>query len=73
MALQFIDFANGVFSLIFVSISILIGLTIFSKYFEYKRRIYLLLGLTWIGMSAPWTPSSISLLTFFALSLSLKY
>ena len=64
MALQPIDIANGVFSLIFVSISILIGLKIISKYFEYKRRTYLLIGLTWIGMSAPWTPSSISLLTF---------
>jgi hypothetical protein len=65
MALQPIDIANGVFSIIFVSISILIGLTIISKYFEYKRRTYLLIGLTWIGMSAPWTPSSISLLTYF--------
>ena len=64
MALQPIDIANGVFSIIFVSISILIGLTIISKYFEYKRRTYLLIGLTWIGMSAPWTPSSISLLTY---------
>ena len=64
MALQPIDIANGIFSIIFVSISILIGLTIISKYFEHKRRTYLLIGLTWIGMSAPWTPSSISLLTF---------
>ncbi len=64
MALLPIDIANGVFSIIFVSISILIGLTIISKYFEHKRRTYLLIGLTWIGMSAPWTPSSISLLSY---------
>jgi len=74
MALQPIDIANGVFSLIFVSISILIGIKIISKYFEYKRRTYLLIGLTWIGMSAPWTPSSISLLTYllFGVVLSIE-
>ena len=47
MALQPIDIANGVFSLIFVLISILIGLTIISKYFKYKRRTYLLIGMTY--------------------------
>ena len=64
MALTILDIANGVFSIIFVSISILIGFTIISKYFQYKQKTYLLIGLTWIGMSAPWTPSSISLITY---------
>ena len=72
MALQPIDIANGVFSLIFVSISILIGIKIISKYFEYKRRTYLLIGLTWIGMSAPWTPSSISLITYLLFGVVLR-
>ena len=74
MALQPIDIANGVFSIIFVTISIIIGLTIISKYFELKRRTYLLIGFTWIGMSAPWTPSSISLLTYllFGVVLSIE-
>ena len=72
MALTILDIANGVFSIIFVSISILIGLTIISKYFQYKQRTYLLIGLTWIGMSTPWTPSSISLLTYLLFGIVLR-
>jgi hypothetical protein len=52
-----------------VSISILIGLTIASKYFRYKQKIYLLIGLTWIGMAAVWIPSSLSLLTYLILGM----
>lgn len=30
------------------------------KYFELKKSIFLLVGITWIGLSEPWWPSSIS-------------
>ncbi|MBD3255512.1 MAG: hypothetical protein GF383_10485 [Candidatus Lokiarchaeota archaeon] len=69
MALTILDITNGIFSIIFVVISIIIGLTIMAKYFAYKQRTYLLIGLTWIGMASTWTPSSISLVVFLTLGM----
>ena len=62
MALEALDIVNGIFSLIFVAISLLVGLIILSKYFQYKERIYFLVGFTWILISEPWWPSSLSFL-----------
>ncbi len=62
MALEALDIVNGIFSLIFVAISLLVGLIILSKYFQYKERIYFLVGSTWILISEPWWPSSLSFL-----------
>jgi len=56
------EFANGLFSLIYVFIAALIGLIIASKYFKYKQRILLLMGFTWIFIGCPWWPSSTSFL-----------
>ena len=62
MALEPLDIINGIFSIIFVLISLLIGFIILSKYFKFKERIYYLVGVTWIFISEPWWPSSISFL-----------
>ncbi len=62
MSLSLLDTVNGVFSLIFVAISLLIGFIILSRFFKYKERIYLLVGATWIFISEPWWPSSLSFL-----------
>ncbi|MFX0003657.1 MAG: hypothetical protein ACFE9C_03970 [Candidatus Hodarchaeota archaeon] len=62
MSLTPIDTVNGIFSLIFVVISIFIGLIILTRFFKYKERIYFLVGATWIFISEPWWPSSISFL-----------
>ncbi len=62
MSLSLLDTLNGVFSLIFVAISLLIGFIILSRFFKYKERIYLLVGATWIFISEPWWPSSLSFL-----------
>ncbi|MFX0042425.1 MAG: hypothetical protein ACFE8L_05905 [Candidatus Hodarchaeota archaeon] len=62
MALEALDIVNGIFSLIFVAISLLVGLIILSKYFQYKEKIYLFVGCTWILISEPWWPSSLSFL-----------
>jgi hypothetical protein len=53
---------NGVFSLVFVAISLLVGFIILSKYFKYKERVYFLVGSTWVLISTPWWPSSLSFL-----------
>jgi len=62
MALELVDYLQGSFSLIFVVISLIIGFTILSKYFEFKNRLYILVGISWIGVSVPWVPDSISFL-----------
>jgi hypothetical protein len=62
MALNALDIANGTFSLIFVIISLFVGIVILSKYFKYKERIYFLVGVTWVFISEPWWPSSLSFL-----------
>lgn len=62
MVLSPIDFLNGLFSLIFVSVTITIGLIIASKYFKIKKRVFLLVGLGWAMMCNPWWPSTISFL-----------
>ncbi|MBD3341966.1 MAG: hypothetical protein GF353_22895 [Candidatus Lokiarchaeota archaeon] len=62
MVLTEFEFVNGLLSLIFVIISIIVGIKIISKYFEYKRKEFLLVGITWIGIVEPWFPSSISFL-----------
>lgn len=58
--LEPIDFANGLFSLIFVIISIFVGIRIILNYFKHKRREFILVGLAWICVSEPWWPSAIS-------------
>jgi len=54
------EILNGIFSIIFVTISIFVGLKIISKYFEYKHIEFLLVGITWVGIVSPWYPSCIS-------------
>jgi len=62
MALEVVDILQGSFSLIFVVISVIIGCTILSKYFEHKNRLLILVGISWIGVANPWMPDSISFL-----------
>jgi len=62
MPLTSLDYVNGIFSLIFVFISLIVGIIILSRYFKYKERVYFLVGATWIFISEPWWPSSLSFL-----------
>lgn len=62
LALELVDYVQGTFSLLFVVISLIIGITILLKYFKFKTRIYILMGLSWIGLASPWFPDSISFL-----------
>ncbi|MBN1216605.1 MAG: hypothetical protein JXA99_14345 [Candidatus Lokiarchaeota archaeon] len=56
------DLINGIFSIIFVSISIITGSLIISKYFKYKQKSIIFVGMTWIGLTSLWMAKSISLL-----------
>lgn len=60
MTLYAIDVVNGVFSLIFVVISLFVGIIILSRYFKYRERIYAMVGATWILIGCPWWSSSLS-------------
>lgn len=41
------------------------GLKIASRYFEKKSRSFLLIGFSWVGLSAPWFPSTTSFILYF--------
>jgi len=58
-----IDILNGVFSIIFVVISTIVGLITVSKYFKSKTKTTLYIGLAWILIVCPWWPSSLSVLS----------
>ncbi len=60
MALELFEYFNGISSLILVSVAIIIGIKILLNYFKYKRREFLLIGFTWIGVSGIWLPTVIS-------------
>lgn len=60
--MELVDVLQGSFSLIFVVISLFIGSTILSKYFELKNRLFILVGISWIGVANPWIPDSVSFL-----------
>ncbi len=62
MTLTTLDIINGTFSIVFVAISLLVGLIILSRYFKYKEKVYFFVGATWIFISEPWWPSSLSFL-----------
>ncbi len=62
MPLEPLILLNGVFGLIFVIISIILGLIITSKYFKTKNKNMLCVGLTWIFMISGWYGTSASFL-----------
>lgn len=62
MALETMDYANGISIIIFSLISIFLGLIIASKYRTYKIREYILVGFAWIGIASPWFPGSLAFL-----------
>ncbi|MHA1254295.1 MAG: hypothetical protein ACTSPS_01725 [Promethearchaeota archaeon] len=62
MELSTIELINGLMSILFVSISIILGATIVSRYFKHKQRTLLLVGLTWIGLISTWYSSSLAVL-----------
>ncbi|TFG16048.1 MAG: hypothetical protein EU535_00375 [Promethearchaeota archaeon] len=64
MAIETLDIINGIVLIIFCIISIYVGARIALRYFKYKQRELLLVGLTWIFLVSPWYPASISFIMF---------
>ena len=69
MPIESLDLLNGILLLIFSSISLIVGIRIFSKYFEIKRREFLCVGIACVGIASPWYPGSISFILVFILGL----
>jgi len=60
------DYLNGILAIIWVSISVTVGLIIASRYRKYKENALLYVGIAWIGISNGWYPTCISfILSFF--------
>ena len=57
-----LDIINGSFSSIFVLISIITGSIIISKFFKYKQKTFIYVGLTWIGLTSLWMAKAISVI-----------
>lgn len=62
MALTTLDIVNGIFGLLFVVISIILGIIIVLKYFKTKDTNFLLVGFTWILLISGWYGTSVSFL-----------
>ncbi len=63
MVLTLIDLVNGIFSMIFVAISTIVGIIIALKYFKTKEnKTMLWVAFTWILIVSPWWSSSASVL-----------
>jgi hypothetical protein len=60
MELQPLDVLNGLLSLVVVSFSFYIGIRIILKYFQYKKKEFLYVGLVAIITSQPWWPHVVS-------------
>jgi len=60
MVLNDVAFIGGIFSVLYVAINSYVGLRIAKKYFEVKQRVFLFVGITWVGLCSPWWPSSVS-------------
>jgi hypothetical protein len=62
MSLLFEDALNGIFSLSFVVIATIVGIVILTRYFRYKAKSILYMGLAIILIACPWWPSSTAFL-----------
>ncbi|MFX0073479.1 MAG: hypothetical protein ACFFAO_20570 [Candidatus Hermodarchaeota archaeon] len=62
-SLNAFEIVRGIFTLAFVVISILIGIKIMLKYFTFKRKEYIAVGLTWVFISSPWWGNAFSFLS----------
>jgi len=60
MTLEIVDYINGISCLIYVVVSIIVGLKILSIYSNTENRDFIFVGITWIGMSEPTLPMAIS-------------
>jgi len=59
--LSLLETLQGTLSLVFVIITVIVGIIIISKYFKYKNITFLLVGIAWTGMCFGWLGDVINL------------
>ena len=57
-----LDLLQGSFSLTYVVISYILGISILLKYFKFKTRDYIFVGIAWMGISNAWLGDALSFL-----------
>ena len=72
MELELVEYLQGVFTLIFVVITLIVGIRIASKYLVFKRRVFILIGISWPGMIIGWIPDAITFLMIIFLDTPLS-
>ncbi len=65
MALTLAENLQGSLNLVFVIISMFIGIRILSKYKVFKKRDYILIGIIWMGISTPWLHGAITFIVYY--------
>jgi hypothetical protein len=58
--------------MVMVIVSLILGFTILLRYFEYKERTLLTVGLTWIFLTTPWWGEVFSLVSFLIVGTPLE-
>jgi hypothetical protein len=59
-------------SMVMIIVSMIIGFTILLRYFEYKEKTLLTVGLTWIFLTTPWWGEVFSLVSFLIVGAPLE-
>jgi len=65
VGLEPLDYINGIMGLIFVSITIIVGISILFKYFKSNNVNLLYVGIAWIFFCSGWYGTSISFIASF--------
>ena len=60
MILSPVDYLNGILNILAVVVSATVGVMIIRNYFTFKRKEFLLIGITALMMSEPWWPHAIT-------------
>ena len=66
MVLDALEILHGSFTIVFVFISVILGIRIASRYRKIKRTEFLLFGIFWAGMVSPWIPNVITFIMVLA-------
>ena len=66
------DVFPGFLSLIFVTISFFVAIKIVIKYFEVKNKIFIYVGVSWIGLGMPWLTDAISSILILTINTALN-
>ncbi|TFG04234.1 MAG: hypothetical protein EU539_11185 [Promethearchaeota archaeon] len=67
-----LEIIHGTFTLIFIVISILVGIRILLKFLDFKEKEYITVGLSWIFISSAWWGAGFSFLSILLVQQTLN-